>query len=30
VQSRLPLLAAERVVVEGTNLEVMDLDESAF
>jgi hypothetical protein len=29
-QTRLPLLAAERVVVEGTNLEVMDLDESAF
>jgi alkylation response protein AidB-like acyl-CoA dehydrogenase len=29
-QSRLPLLAAERVVVEGTNLELMDLDENAF
>ena len=29
-QTRLPLLAAERVVVEGTNLELMDLDESAF
>jgi alkylation response protein AidB-like acyl-CoA dehydrogenase len=29
-QSRLPLLSAERVVVEGTNLELMDLDESAF
>ena len=29
-QSRLPLLAAERVVVEGANLEPMDLDESAF
>src|SRR3954447_9153908 len=29
-QSRLPLLAAERVVVEGTNLELMDLDEAAF
>jgi len=29
-QSRLPLLAAERVVVEATNLELMDLDESAF
>jgi hypothetical protein len=29
-QSRLPLLAAERVIVEGTNLELMDLDESAF
>jgi hypothetical protein len=29
-QTRLPLLAAERVIVEGTNLEVMDLPESAF
>src|SRR3954465_4148469 len=29
-QTRLPLLAAERVVVEGTNLELMDLDETAF
>src|SRR3954467_10004148 len=29
-QSRLPLLTAERVVVEGANLEVMDLDETAF
>jgi alkylation response protein AidB-like acyl-CoA dehydrogenase len=29
-QSRLPLLAAERVVVEGSNLEPMDLDENAF
>jgi len=29
-QSRLPLIAAERVVVEGTNLELMDLPESAF
>jgi hypothetical protein len=29
-QSRLPLLAAERVVVEGANLEAMDIDESAF
>jgi alkylation response protein AidB-like acyl-CoA dehydrogenase len=29
-QTRLPLLAAERVVVEGSNLEPMDLDESAF
>jgi len=29
-QSRLPLLSAERVVVEGTNLELMDLDETAF
>jgi alkylation response protein AidB-like acyl-CoA dehydrogenase len=29
-QTRLPLLAAERAVVEGTNLELMDLDESAF
>ena len=27
---RLPLLAADRVVVEGTTLDVMDLDESAF
>src|SRR3954453_2668337 len=29
-QSRLPLLSAERVVVEGPNLELMDLDETAF
>src|SRR5437763_7068955 len=29
-QSRLPLLSAGRVVVEGTNLELMDLDETAF
>jgi alkylation response protein AidB-like acyl-CoA dehydrogenase len=29
-QTRLPLLAAERVVVEGTNLEIMDLPEAAF
>jgi alkylation response protein AidB-like acyl-CoA dehydrogenase len=29
-QSRLPLLTAERAVVEGTNLEIMDLDETAF
>jgi hypothetical protein len=29
-QTRLPLLSAERVVVEGTNLELMDLDETAF
>jgi len=29
-QTRLPLLAAERVVVEGTNLEVMELPELAF
>jgi alkylation response protein AidB-like acyl-CoA dehydrogenase len=29
-QSRLPLLSAERVVVEGTNLELMDLAENAF
>ena len=29
-QTRLPLLAGERVVVEGTNLEVMDLPELAF
>ncbi|HEX3900302.1 MAG TPA: acyl-CoA dehydrogenase [Mycobacteriales bacterium] len=29
-QTRLPLLAAERVVVEGTNLEIMELPESAF
>ena len=29
-QTRLPILAAERVVVEGTNLEIMDLDETAF
>ena len=29
-QTRFPLLSGERVVVEGTNLELMDLDESAF
>jgi hypothetical protein len=29
-QTRLPLLSAERVVVEGSNLELMELDESAF
>ncbi|HEX3825281.1 MAG TPA: acyl-CoA dehydrogenase [Mycobacteriales bacterium] len=29
-QTRLPLLAAERVTVEGTNLEIMELPESAF
>jgi alkylation response protein AidB-like acyl-CoA dehydrogenase len=29
-QTRLPLLHAERVVVEGANLEVMELPESAF
>jgi alkylation response protein AidB-like acyl-CoA dehydrogenase len=29
-QTRLPLLAAERVVVEGANLEIMELPESAF
>src|SRR4051794_37964055 len=29
-QTRLPLLTGERVVVEGVNLELMDLDESAF
>jgi alkylation response protein AidB-like acyl-CoA dehydrogenase len=29
-QTRLPMLSAERVVVEGTNLEVMDLPELAF
>jgi alkylation response protein AidB-like acyl-CoA dehydrogenase len=29
-QTRLPLLAAERVVVEGANLEIMELQESAF
>jgi alkylation response protein AidB-like acyl-CoA dehydrogenase len=29
-QGRLPLLAAERVVTEGTNLEPMELDETAF
>jgi hypothetical protein len=29
-QARLPLLTAERVVVEGANLELMDLDEDAF
>ena len=30
VQSRMPLLSAERALVEGTNLELMDLDENAF
>jgi hypothetical protein len=29
-QTRLPLIAAERVVVEGANLEIMELPESAF
>ena len=29
-QTRLPLLTAERVVVDGTNLEIMDLPELAF
>ena len=29
-QTRLPLLSAERTVVEGTNLELMELGESAF
>jgi len=29
-QSRFPLLGGERIVVEGSNLELMDLDESAF
>src|SRR3954447_25097301 len=29
-QTRLPLLGGERVVVEGSNLELMDLDETAF
>jgi alkylation response protein AidB-like acyl-CoA dehydrogenase len=29
-QTRFPLLAGERVVVEGSNLELMDLDEAAF
>ena len=29
-QTRLPLLSGERVVVEGTNLEIMDLPELAF
>ena len=29
-QSRLPLLHAERVMLEGTNLEIMELPESAF
>jgi alkylation response protein AidB-like acyl-CoA dehydrogenase len=29
-QTRLPLLAAERVVVEGANLEIMDLPEAAL
>jgi hypothetical protein len=29
-QSRLPLLTAERAIVESTSLELMDLDEAAF
>ena len=29
-QTRLPLIAAERAVVEGANLEIMDIPESAF
>ncbi|HEU5034621.1 MAG TPA: acyl-CoA dehydrogenase [Mycobacteriales bacterium] len=29
-QTRLPLLTAERAVVDGSNLELMDLDEAAF
>jgi hypothetical protein len=29
-QTRLPLLTAERVIVNGTNLEIMELPESAF
>jgi hypothetical protein len=29
-QTRLPLLSGERVVIEGTNLEIMDLPELAF
>src|SRR3954469_18623919 len=29
-QTRFPLLGGERVVVEGSNLELMDLDETAF
>jgi alkylation response protein AidB-like acyl-CoA dehydrogenase len=29
-QTRLPLLTAERAIVDGTNLELMELDESAF
>jgi hypothetical protein len=29
-QTRLPLLAAERVILEGANLEIMELPESAF
>ena len=29
-QTRLPLLTAERAVVDGTNIELMELDESAF
>jgi alkylation response protein AidB-like acyl-CoA dehydrogenase len=29
-QTRLPLLSSERVVIEGTNLEIMDLPELAF
>ena len=29
-QTRLPLLHGERVIVEGTNLEIMEIPESAF
>jgi hypothetical protein len=29
-QTRLPLLSGERAVVDGTNLEIMDLSELAF
>jgi hypothetical protein len=29
-QTRLPLLTAERIVIDGTNLEIMDLPELAF
>jgi Acetyl-CoA dehydrogenase C-terminal like len=29
-QTRLPLLSAERVVIDGTNLEIMAIPESAF
>jgi len=29
-QTRLPLLAAERAVVDGTDLGIMELDEAAF
>ena len=29
-QTRLPLLTAERAVVDGTNLEVMEIPEAAF